>query len=79
MQHIFISKIQDINIILGNKQIKNILTTLKLIDNNEKKSEKIKLYKNENIQKCVNWCIKHNIPYNNKVKLNNIFLENKIL
>jgi len=79
MQHIFISKIQDVNIILGNKQIKNILTTLKLIDNNEKKSEKIKIYKNENIQKCINWCIKHNIPYNNKVKHNNIFLENRIL
>jgi cap1 methyltransferase len=79
MQHIFISKIQDINIILGNKQIKNILTTLKLIDNNEKKSDKIKTYKNENIQKCINWCIKHNIPYNNKAKPNNIFLENRIL
>ena len=79
MQNIFISKIQDINIILGNKQIKNILTTLKLIDNNEKKSEKIKIYKNENIQKCINWCIKHNIPYNNKTKSNNIFLENRIL
>jgi len=79
MQHIFVSKIQDINIILGNKQMKNILSTLKLIDNNEKKSDKIKIYKTENIQKCINWCIKHNIPYNNKVKPNNIFLENRIL
>ena len=79
LQNIFISKIQDINIILGNKQMKNILTTLNLIDNNEKKSDKIKTYKNENIQKCINWCIKHNISYNNKARPNNIFLENRIL
>jgi 23S rRNA U2552 (ribose-2'-O)-methylase RlmE/FtsJ len=79
MQHIFMSKIQDINIILGNKQIKNILTTLKLINNNEKKSDKIKIYKNENIQKCILWCIKFDIPYNKKAKSNNIFLENRKL
>ena len=34
------NKIQEINSIIGNKQIKNILTTLKLIENNEKKMKK---------------------------------------
>ena len=33
------NKIQEINSIIGNKQI-NILTTLKLIENNEKKNKK---------------------------------------
>ena len=68
IQHYFINKIQEINSILGNYQIKNILTTMKLIENNEKKNDKICSFKNENIQKCITWCIKNNIPYNTKYK-----------
>ena len=78
MNHFFINKIQEINSIIGNKQIKNILTTLKLIENNEKKNEKIASFKNENVQKCINWCIKNNIPYNKKYRPANIFLNRKI-
>tara|TARA_Y100001970_G_scaffold293714_1_gene442576 strand:+ start:5556 stop:6743 length:1188 start_codon:yes stop_codon:yes gene_type:complete len=73
IQHYFINKIQEINSILGNYQIKNILTTIKLIENNEKKNDKICSFKNENIQKCISWCIKNNIPYNTKYKPTNIF------
>ena len=75
MSHLFINKIQEINSIIGNKQIKNILTTIKLIENNEKKNEKIQSFKNENIQKCISWCNKNNIPYNKKYKPVNIFLK----
>ena len=77
LNHYFINKIQEINSIIGNKQIKNILTTLKLIENNEKKNEKIASFKNENVQKCITWCIKNNIPYNKKYKPANIFLNRK--
>ena len=73
IQHYFINKIQEINSILGNYQIKNILTTMKLIENNEKKNDKICSFKNENIQKCITWCIKNNIPYNTKYKPTYIF------
>ena len=78
INHYFMNKIQEINSIIGNKQIKNILTTLKLIENTEKKNEKITSFKNENVQKCINWCIKNNIPYNKKYKPANIFLNRKI-
>lgn len=78
LQYFFINKIQELNSILGNKQIKNILTTLKLIENNEKKNEKITSFKNDNVQKCISWCIKNNIPYNKKYKPSNIFLNRKI-
>jgi 23S rRNA U2552 (ribose-2'-O)-methylase RlmE/FtsJ len=78
LNHYFINKIQEINSFIGNKQIKNILTTLKLIENNEKKNEKITSFKNENVQKCITWCIKNNIPYNKKYKPVNIFLNRKI-
>lgn len=78
MNHFFINKIQEFNSIIGNKQIKNILTTLKLIENNEKKNNKISSFKNENVQKCISWCIKNNIPYNKKFRPANIFLNRKI-
>ena len=78
LNHYFINKLQEINSIIGNKQIKNILTTLKLIENNEKKNEKIASFKNENVQKCISWCIKNNIPYNKKYKPANIFLNRKL-
>ena len=73
IQQYFINKLQETNSILGNYQIKNILTTIKLIENNEKKNDKIYSFKNENIQKCINWCMKNNIPYNSKYKPVNIF------
>ena len=73
IQHFFINKLQEINSILGNFQIKNILSTIKLIENNEKKNDKICSFKNENIKKCINWCTKNNIPYNTKYKPTNMF------
>ena len=51
---------------------------MKLIENNEKKNEKIASFKNENVQKCISWCIKNNIPYNKKFRPANIFLNRKI-
>jgi hypothetical protein len=78
MNHFFVSKMLEINSIIGNKQIKNILTTIKLIENNEKRNEKITTFKNENIQKCIHWCVKNNIPYNKKFKPANIFLSKKL-
>ena len=61
--YIFINKIEDINAIIGQQQLENILTTFYLIENN--KEEKIDSIKKNNIQKCIQWCIKNNLPYIN--------------
>ena len=76
-QH-FINKIEEFNCILSNKQIKNILKTIKLIVNNDRKNDKIDNLKNNNIKSCISWCVNNNIPYNNKYKPVNIFLNKKI-
>ena len=39
-------------------------------------SNKIENFKKYNIQKCIKWCERNNIPYINTNKCN-IFLENK--
>ena len=71
----FISKLEEINLIIGKSQIENILYTLKLISsiNITERDSKILTIKKKNIDKCIQWCKKFNINYNTKV-VSNIFL-----
>jgi 23S rRNA U2552 (ribose-2'-O)-methylase RlmE/FtsJ len=74
IQLYFINQIEEINAILGQQQIENIVTTIKLINLNEKKGEKIDNMKNQNIQKCITWCMQNKIPYNKNIQPTNIFM-----
>lgn len=69
----FISKIEDLNINIGQHQI----DTLDLIGNilkNKNSEEKIENIKKTNIQKSILWCEKNKIPFNNFYEKTNIFL-----
>jgi len=59
----FINKIEEFNAIFGRQQIDNIQQTISLIDS-KNNHDKIESYIRNNIQKCTNWCITHNIPHN---------------
>lgn len=59
----FLTKIEEYNSIFGQQQIENIHYTLSLMDL-KPKPEKIESIIKANVQKCMYWCIKHNIPYN---------------
>ena len=77
----FLNSLEEINIILGQRQIENILFTIKIINNNDKYSkEKINKLKHSNINKCIKWCENNNI-HTNKFKdilvPKNIFLNKK--
>jgi 23S rRNA U2552 (ribose-2'-O)-methylase RlmE/FtsJ len=72
----YISTIREINTILSQQQIDNISKTLNLIENTERKRDKYITQQYKNIQKCTQWCIKYQIPYN-KFDKTNIFLEKK--
>jgi len=71
----FISRMEEFNAIFGQQQIENIHYTISLIENkhkNEKTDNLIKI----NMQKCINWCIKYNVQFNNIVANNqNAFLQ----
>ena len=71
---IFTSKIEEINSVLGQQQIECIINTLQLIEN-QNNSEKLEQLKQNNIQKCINWCIKYKIPHHRIIQQTNIFLE----
>jgi len=71
----FISRIEEINAILGQQQIENIITTINTITNKHV-NDKIENMKKNNIQKAIHWCEKYNIPFNKIYTNNNIFLTN---
>jgi 23S rRNA U2552 (ribose-2'-O)-methylase RlmE/FtsJ len=58
----FISKIEESNVLLGQQQIENIHQTLSMMDKHTKQDRIDQMVKN-NINKCINWCVKYNIPY----------------
>ena len=70
----FMITIEEINAIIGQQQIANILSTLRIIQNKERKGEKTQTLKNKNIQKCINWCVKNKIPHHRYGISTNIFL-----
>jgi 23S rRNA U2552 (ribose-2'-O)-methylase RlmE/FtsJ len=75
LPYLFINKMEEYNAILGQQQIDTIVSTIYLIDNNNK-YDKVEHLKKKYIQKCIAWCQKFNIPYNNVIQTNNMFLSN---
>jgi 23S rRNA U2552 (ribose-2'-O)-methylase RlmE/FtsJ len=75
----FMNNIEEINIILGQRQIENILFTIKMIKNKDKYNERIAKFKSNNIQRCIKWCENNNIDTNKFKEIispKNIFLKN---
>ena len=69
---LFVNKLEEINAVIGQYQIENINSTINLI-NSKLTNEKIENIKKQNIQKCLNWCIKYKIQYNKNINNNNNF------
>ena len=60
----FQTKLEEYNSVFGQQQIENIYYTLGLIEYKNKSNDKIDNIIKLNVQKCLQWCIKHNIQYN---------------
>jgi len=73
LPYYFLNKIEESNIIIGHLQLEQYDQLINLIKN-KNKEDKIELFKKNNIQKCIQWCEKHKIPYNKFVDKLNIFL-----
>jgi hypothetical protein len=58
---------------MGQKQLENIITTLNIIGSRNN-HDKIDALKKINIQKCISWCEKYDIPCIKLMSSNNIFL-----
>ena len=71
----FLNKIEEINVVLGQRQLENIITTLNMITNRNN-YDKIDSMKKLHIQKSIMWCEKHDISCVKLYSSNNIFLSN---
>ena len=58
-----LKRIEEYNAIFGQQQIENIHYTISLIEN-KYKQDKIDTLIRLNVQKCVHWCLKNSIPFN---------------
>lgn len=72
--NLYLTKLIEINTILGQQQIDTISLTIKHIIFKNKSNEQLKHLQKINIDKCINWCKKNNICYNEKTVPKNIFL-----
>lgn len=70
----FVSKLEEYNAILGQQQIENIHYTILLIDNKHNQ-DKIDALIKMNVQKCMQWCAKHDLQYNIIAMNSNVFLQ----
>ena len=73
LPYYFITKLDDMNIIIGQQQIEALDLVISILKN-KNRNEKIEVLKKHNIQKCINWCEKYKIPYNKFIEKVNIFL-----
>ena len=73
--YLYSCKVQEFNAIFGQQQIETISSTLNLIDNN--KYERLETLKKTNIQKCMAWCQKYDVPFNKSISNANLFLPAK--
>jgi len=60
----FVAKVEEYNAVFGQQQLENIHYTLSLIEKTSK-NEKLGQIVKTNVSKCINWCMKYNVPYNN--------------
>lgn len=68
----FLTKMEEFNSIFGQQQIENIYYTISLIET-KNKTEKIDHLIRNNVQKCVGWCMKYGVGYN-QITNANVFL-----
>ena len=71
------TKVEEYNSIFGQQQVENIHYTLSLIDNKHNRDDKINALLRQNVKKCTDWCVKHNISCNMFNMNANMFLNNE--
>ena len=72
----FLNKIEESNVIIGQQQLESFDQIINIFKN-KNKTDKIETLKRNNIQKCVQWCEKYQIPHNKFMDKINIFLSSK--
>jgi len=73
LSYYFINKVEESNIVIGQQQLEALGQIISIIKN-KNREDKMETLKKNNIQKCIMWCERHQIPYNKFTEKANIFL-----
>ena len=76
--YLFLQKMEEYNAIFGQKQMQNIYNTMILMESKHK-YDKIDTLIKMNVKKCIEWCVKYNVPYIFTSISKNIFVQNSFL
>ena len=74
IQYYYLCQLEEINAVIGQQQIENILMTIKMIEDQNWSKDHVTKIKNQNVKRCIHWCLKHNINYNKNIQPCNMFL-----
>ena len=72
LPYFFVTKVEELNAMLGQQQIESIAATLTLMEG--AKPERLEALRKNNVQKCIGWCQRHHLPYNRTGTVSNMFL-----
>ena len=72
LPYYFVTKIDEMNAMLGQQQIESIVATLSLIESS--RSDRLETLRRTNVQKCIGWCQRHHLPYNRGGSTSNVFM-----
>lgn len=75
LPYFFVTKVEELNAMLGQQQIESIASTLALMDG--PKPDRLESLRRSNVQKCIGWCQRHRLPYNRTSATSNMFLGNR--
>lgn len=75
LPYYFVTKVDELNAMLGQQQIESIVTTLSLMDSS--RSERLEALRRTNVQKCIGWCQRHHLPYNRSSSSSNVFMSHR--
>lgn len=74
LSYFFINKLEELNSIYGQQQLETLDQIINIYKN-KLRNDKLEVIKKNNIQKCIQWCEKNELPHN-KFFDKNIFLIN---
>jgi len=72
----FLNKLEESNAIIGQQQLEAYDLMINIFKN-KNRDEKMDILKRHNIQKCIQWCEKNQLPHNKFIDKVNIFLTPK--
>jgi hypothetical protein len=76
LPYYFVNRVEEANVVIGQQQL-DAMDQIVAIMKNKNRDEKIESLRRNHLQKCLQWCDRHHVPYMRFTEKTNIFLHTK--